>query len=267
MRLIPYSYPVFLLPLHRPHRAIEFTVEKKADATYKIVGAASIAAKVTRDRLVEHWIHPEGEKLPKVCLREREDVGGGSGAGAGNKRKRATTTSSAVKGGKKRRKVVEEDEGNEDEDEGRALVVEQQAEEDAEEAFEGEQGEEMGSGYPGGECKTLNRLLHAFHAQRPCFADPKTVAYLKAAFHPVFGYPSIVRFSWSGVKIAMDRECASFRWIDDDEDAKKGGRGGRLTVLSSIFGSAATTARESKIWGGKEAKFASEIGLEAVGEL
>lgn len=77
-----------------------------------------------------------------------------------------------------------------------------------------------------------------------------------------------MRFSWSGVKIAMDRECAPCRWIDDEEDAKKGR--GRSGALSSMFGGAAAgggLGRDSKIWGGKEAKFAGEIGLEAVGEL
>ena len=32
-----------------------FTIEKKADATYKVVSAASIVAKVTRDTLLKNW--------------------------------------------------------------------------------------------------------------------------------------------------------------------------------------------------------------------
>jgi len=35
-------------------------VEKKADATYKVVSAASIIAKVTRDRSLLEWQFPEG---------------------------------------------------------------------------------------------------------------------------------------------------------------------------------------------------------------
>jgi ribonuclease H2 subunit A len=33
-----------------------FTIEKKADATYKVVSAASIIAKVTRDALLRAWV-------------------------------------------------------------------------------------------------------------------------------------------------------------------------------------------------------------------
>ena len=34
---------------------IEFVVEKKADSKYKVVSAASICAKVTRDEMIDHW--------------------------------------------------------------------------------------------------------------------------------------------------------------------------------------------------------------------
>lgn len=38
---------------------INFTVTAKADSKYKIVGAASVAAKVTRDACVEGWVFEE----------------------------------------------------------------------------------------------------------------------------------------------------------------------------------------------------------------
>ncbi|CAO1626561.1 unnamed protein product [Sympodiomycopsis kandeliae] len=41
------------------HKHIQWTVTSKADSIYPIVGAASIAAKVTRDRWVEDWHYAE----------------------------------------------------------------------------------------------------------------------------------------------------------------------------------------------------------------
>ena len=41
----------------------EFIIEKKADATYKIVSAASIIAKVSRDQLLKDWSYKGEEEL------------------------------------------------------------------------------------------------------------------------------------------------------------------------------------------------------------
>lgn len=43
-----------------------FVIEKKADATYKVVGAASIVAKVTRDTMVKNWQFKEGKSVAHV---------------------------------------------------------------------------------------------------------------------------------------------------------------------------------------------------------
>ena len=46
---------------------IKFTVEAKADAKFKIVSAASIAAKVTRDACLEGWVWEEAESLDEAA--------------------------------------------------------------------------------------------------------------------------------------------------------------------------------------------------------
>lgn len=49
----------------------------------------------------------------------------------------------------------------------------------------------MGSGYPG---------------------DPLTKAWLGDNMEPVFGYPSIVRFSWSTVKDLLEERGVPVEW-------------------------------------------------------
>ncbi|KAF5377359.1 hypothetical protein D9757_007988 [Collybiopsis confluens] len=100
---------------------IEFTVESKADFKYKIVGAASVAAKVTRDVCLEEWTFEETEYT--------------SGA-------------------------------------------------------------PLGSGYP---------------------SDPKTQAWLKTSLDPTFGFPKVARFSWTTVKLLLEKEGHAVKWIDDGQ--------------------------------------------------
>ncbi|CAD6888014.1 unnamed protein product [Tilletia caries] len=68
------------LSSHFPrHAHIKWTVTSKADAIYPIVGAASIAAKVTRDRILEGWIYRE-PGLGKVLMLAPEKMGRGEHA-------------------------------------------------------------------------------------------------------------------------------------------------------------------------------------------
>ncbi|KAJ7593126.1 ribonuclease H-like domain-containing protein [Mycena floridula] len=101
---------------------IKFTVEMKADAKYKIVGAASVAAKVTRDACIEEWAF--------------EEVG-------------YTNPSS-----------------------------------------------ELGSGYP---------------------SDPKTQAWLRNCIEPTFGFPRIARFSWTTIKVLLEKHAHATMWIDEGQ--------------------------------------------------
>ena len=111
---------------------INFTVTAKADSKFKIVGAASVAAKVTRDGWVEGWVFEENlphdsETAQKVQPAETKPCWG----------------------------------------------------------------EEIGSGYP---------------------SDPKTQAWIKTSLEPTFGFPSLVRFSWTTIKVIMDSSAHAVEW-------------------------------------------------------
>jgi len=105
---------------------ISFTVTTKADSKFKIVGAASVAAKVTRDACIEGW-------------------------------------------------HFEETDGQ---------------------TNQPPWGSELGSGYP---------------------ADPNTQAWLKTAVDPVFGFPSVARFSWTTVKLILEKSAHSVKWTDEGQ--------------------------------------------------
>ncbi|RXW25543.1 hypothetical protein EST38_g318 [Candolleomyces aberdarensis] len=109
---------------------IEFTVTQKADSKFKIVGAASVAAKVTRDACIEGWYFEEDKP---------------------------TTEGEPV---------------------------------------ESKWSKGLGSGYP---------------------SDPNTVRWLKGAVDPVFGFPKLVRFSWTTVKVLLDKEARGVKWTDEGQ--------------------------------------------------
>ncbi|XP_060597317.1 ribonuclease H2 subunit A-like [Ruditapes philippinarum] len=101
--------------------SIDITVAKKADADYQIVGAASICAKVARDKAVKSWSF--GENI--------------------------------------------ETDGN------------------------------YGSGYP---------------------SDPSTKKFMSASLDHIFGFPQFVRFSWSTADKIIQKNGATFKWEDDEEE-------------------------------------------------
>eukprot|EP01105_Mastigella_eilhardi_P005471 TRINITY_DN17170_c0_g1_i1.p1 TRINITY_DN17170_c0_g1~~TRINITY_DN17170_c0_g1_i1.p1 ORF type:complete len:289 (-),score=58.17 TRINITY_DN17170_c0_g1_i1:95-961(-) len=112
--------------LQRLFPDLTISVEKKADATYPVVSAASICAKVLRDKTMHDWQFKEKN-------------------------------------------------------------------------YEGSRA--MGSGYP---------------------ADPDTQKWLKSNIDPVFGYPSVMRFSWKTCQSILNNEAAPVKWPGDlfleDED-------------------------------------------------
>jgi ribonuclease H2 subunit A len=131
-----------LLSSHFP--GINFTVTAKADSKYKIVGAASVAAKVTRDAWIEGWVFEEDAHQSPDAL--------------GVKR----TWSNAV-----------------------------------------------GSGYPSG--AFIDLPLPSSEIEL-CVVDPNTKTWVKNSLEKTFGYPSIARFSWTTVKVALDNDAHAVEW-------------------------------------------------------
>lgn len=101
---------------------VKIVVAKKADATYPIVSAASICAKVSRDHAIRAWRFREGESIET----------------------------------------------------------------------------EYGSGYP---------------------TDPMTKSWLSANVDRVFGFPQLVRFSWSTAEQILESQALTVEWEETEEDA------------------------------------------------
>ena len=107
--------------------SLQITVRNKADSIFKIVGAASVAAKVTRDFLVEDWVWEE-------AVRNGAVVDGEATWGKGS---------------------------------------------------------ELGSGYP---------------------SDPSTKEWISSHLDKTFGYPTIARFSWAPIRLAMETRGHKVQW-------------------------------------------------------
>lgn len=105
---------------------INLTITERADSKYAIVSAASICAKVMRDRIVNHWKYIECDSLRFDTFK-------------------------------------------------------------------------LGSGYP---------------------ADPETKIFLERSIDPVFGYPTLARFSWSTITKALEKGACECDWNEPKDDAQ-----------------------------------------------
>ncbi|KAJ2851869.1 hypothetical protein GGI22_005232, partial [Coemansia erecta] len=89
----------------------------------------------------------------------------------------------------------------------------------------------FGSGYPG---------------------DPNTVKWLRASVDPVFGFPDIIRFSWSTCVKLLDDLAVPVAWPDDDNAEEKVGcasaakkashRSGTTSTIHALFATASSDA-------------------------
>ena len=160
---------------------LQFTVTSKADSLFPIVSAASIVAKTTRDRELEEWAFTE-------------DVNPSTNSG-GQDAVDLTTAEDPllvddgddddvipVRGGTKRKTPS---------------TASSPSPVDRADSL-GRVGRLMGSGYPG---------------------DPLTKAWLVDHLDPVFGFPSVVRFSWQTSRTLLKDKGYGVVWHDEvDED-------------------------------------------------
>uniref|UniRef100_A0A1B6H0R9 Ribonuclease H2 subunit A n=1 Tax=Cuerna arida TaxID=1464854 RepID=A0A1B6H0R9_9HEMI len=48
--------------------------------------------------------------------------------------------------------------------------------------------------------------------------DPETIKFLKNNIDPVFGFPQLVRFSWSTAQKLLDEHAVAVDWSDEEEE-------------------------------------------------
>ncbi|KAI9013028.1 ribonuclease H-like domain-containing protein [Gaertneriomyces semiglobifer] len=79
-------------------------------------------------------------------------------------------------------------------------------------------------------------------------SDPNTVNWLKDNFDPVFGYPRVIRFSWSTCTKILEAKGVKVRWPEEEEEGgpdlrtyfgskENGDEGKAAPARDSIFGS------------------------------
>ena len=80
----------------------------------------------------------------------------------------------------------------------------------------------FGSGYPGGVFSLLILSLQSYTqllslpvatlSTLTSVVDPQTVKWLAANLDPVFGFPSVVRFSWQTAQKLLEERAAKVSW-------------------------------------------------------
>ena len=141
---------------HMGEEFATYIIEKKADATYKVVSAASIIAKVTRDTSIKEWAWAEACLRPRLApaaeqhAQVQAQVPSQASTGSTDSTTTITTTTTTSTSNQSRT--------NPSPSPCPGLDL------------------NFGSGYPG---------------------DENCVKWLSSAQHHVFGFPNLVRFSWS----------------------------------------------------------------------
>ena len=172
---------------------IDFTVTSKADALFPIVSAASIVAKVTRDRILDEWVFAE----PGIGVsNEPADENGAAG--------------------EEKDEDAEEDEEVAAADTARLFGSGYPSGESfsARIAKRGKRNRVQEGGLSSSSiCSDID--AHSFSTvlgPPSSRTDPKTVAWLQTNFDPIFGFPNVARFSWAPVKNALLKKGVASKW-------------------------------------------------------
>lgn len=253
-------------------RSIVFTVSKKADSLFKTVSAASICAKVTRDRVLREW------RFREPLLAARQGGEGGAGAAAG-------AAASAVAETNAEPEPADGDgfDGSDEEDSEDDAVVaapakrsrSAAAEADAKPSSsssssaaggarkaaaastssEGKGSATASSGAAASRRTAASRVagtpeaaaLHPMHASSGYPGDPATKEWLDCAFDRVFGWPSVLRFSWATAKDRLDASGVPVEWEEEEQGAggAGAGAGGAQMGLGSFFAAAPAASRDA----------------------
>ncbi len=216
--------------------AINFTVSKKADSLYKTVSAASIAAKVTRDRAIRTWVFDE----PAFAhMRSAVDEAAAVDAAAF---------------------VPEEEDEDEDEDDVIAPNAAKKAKLEAGAAATPEDKKPAPAKAALKESKVLAAkrvlCLHPSSGGSGYPSDPLTKAWMVQHMDRVFGWPSVCRFSWAPAKDALENGGVACDWDDDEASV-----GGPSQARLGAFFSATTTG------GGGKTAWQRKRGLAPVFDL
>lgn len=164
------------------YKHIEWTVTSKADAIYPIVGAASIAAKVTRDRWVEDWRYAEavGDDAPDAVAADVASESQSQNQSQDGVLQDASNQSFSQSSSSRPSSPTKKSSGKRKRGDNSAGTVALTA-----------------TGHP-------RRFWHEFGSGYP--SDPATVSYLQRTLDPVFGFPGVVRFSWATVKTMLEEK-------------------------------------------------------------
>ncbi|KFG41258.1 putative ribonuclease H1 large subunit [Toxoplasma gondii GAB2-2007-GAL-DOM2] len=178
-------------------------VAEKADSLFPVVSAASILAKVTRDRMLVRWtphsLEEDGREREEDADRE------------GNKKEKAAEAEKENETSPAPRKRVNEDE----EVEANPKKKGKGEKEKTRNAKGAASSSIFGSGYPG---------------------DSETIAFLNRNCDPVFGFDGFVRFSWSTARLIFEKRGVPVDWYDEvDDEAGSGASEAKQSRITNFF--------------------------------